>query len=150
MLTQSWGRIVAQSGLLNSGVFFITAPAQPSATGLPCIRPCFTVDSTLSWASLSDQSIKLVFNNLHRFGSVTNKQTEAVEKSKGEWTRGKIWLQEVTMGLFLVTDDRILNGPLGRTAHSAAFRFTTLASLAPSIHGFDHSLRSLPGRTIDF
>ena len=26
---------------LNSEQFRITAPAQPSATGLPCIQPCF-------------------------------------------------------------------------------------------------------------
>ena len=55
-------------------------------------------------------------------------------------------------GAFLVKEDRVLKGPLGsslrsfaRTAHSAhSLRNTTLASLARSVHGLAHSLRSLP------
>ena len=62
-------------------------------------------------------------------------------------------------------DNRVFNGPLGRslrsfarTAHSAHSlrsaplryaRFATLASLARSIHGLAHSLRSLPRGTVE-
>jgi len=61
-------------------------------------------------------------------------------------------------------DNRVFNGPLGRslrsfarTAHSAHSlrsaplryaRFATLASLARSVHGLAHSLRSLPRGTV--
>ena len=54
-------------------------------------------------------------------------------------------------------DNCVFNGPLGCTTysahsfrslaaltHSAALRFSKLASLARSIHGLAHSLRSLP------
>ena len=57
------------------------------------------------------------------------------------------------LGAFLVKDDRVLKGPLGRslrsfarTAHSAALRF---ALLARSIHGLAHSLCSLPRGTVE-
>ena len=60
----------------------------------------------------------------------------------------------ITRGGFLVTDNRILNGPFScslrlfaRTAHPltryTVLRFAALASLARSIHGFAHSLCSL-------
>ena len=56
--------------------------------------------------------------------------------------------------VFLVTDNRVFNGPLGRslclftrTNHSAhslpELHFATLALLARSIHGLAYSLRSL-------
>ena len=69
------------------------------------------------------------------------------------------WLPEVA---FLVTDNRVFNGPLGRSLrsfartynsayslrsapqHSAAFRFFALASLVRSIHGLAQSLHLLP------
>ena len=62
-----------------------------------------------------------------------------------------------TMGAFLVKDDRVLKGPLGRslrsfarTAYSAhLLRIATLASLARSIHGLAYSLRSLPRGTVE-
>ena len=72
---------------------------------------------------------------------------------------------DVRMGTFLVTDNRVLNGPLGRslrsfarTAHSAhslrsaLLRYAhlaTLTSLARSVHGLAHSLRSLPRGTVE-
>ena len=61
-------------------------------------------------------------------------------------------------------DNRVFNGPLGRslrsfarTAHSlrnaplrsAALRFATLALLARSVHGLAHSLGSLPCGTVE-
>ena len=63
------------------------------------------------------------------------------------------------MGAFLVKDNRVFNGPLGRSlvrsltlltplTRSAALRFTMLASLARSIHGLAHSLRSIPHGTV--
>ena len=60
-------------------------------------------------------------------------------------------------GAFLVKDDCVLKGPLGRslrwfarTAHSAhSLRSATLASLARSVHGLAHSLRSLPRGTVE-
>ena len=70
-------------------------------------------------------------------------------------------------GAFLVTDNRVFNGPLGRSlrsllapltplTRSAALCFATLASLARSLHGLArshhglaHSLRSLPRGTVE-
>ena len=71
-----------------------------------------------------------------------------------------IWTRWYTQRAFLVKDDCVLKGPLGRslrffarTAHSltrsAALRFATLALLARSVHGLAHSLRSLPGGTVE-
>ena len=45
-------------------------------------------------------------------------------------------------GAFLVKDDRVLKGPLGRSLRS-------FARTAHSIHGLAHSLRSLPRRTVE-
>ena len=61
------------------------------------------------------------------------------------------------VGAFIVTDNRVFNGPLGRslrsfarTTHSAhSLRSTPLALLARSIHGLAHSLRSLPRGTVE-
>ena len=39
--------------------------------------------------------------------------------------------------------------PLTPLTHSAALRFSTLAALTHSIHGLDHSLRSLPRGTVE-
>ena len=76
----------------------------------------------------------------------------------------------MTLGAFLVTDNRVFNGPLGRSlalltpltrsaalhfamlallARSAALHFATLALLARSVHGLAHSLRSLPRGTVE-
>ena len=60
-------------------------------------------------------------------------------------------------GAFLVIDNCVFYGPLGHslrsftcTAHSAhSLRSATLASLARSIHGLVHSLRSLPRGTVE-
>ena len=61
------------------------------------------------------------------------------------------------MGPVSTRDNRVLKGPLGRslrsfarTAHSAhSLRSAMLASLARSVHGLAHSLRSLPRGTVD-
>ena len=58
---------------------------------------------------------------------------------------------------FLVRDNRVFNGQLGsrsfaRTTHCAVLRFAPLASLyslTHSVHGFAHSLRSLPRGTVE-
>ena len=59
-----------------------------------------------------------------------------------------------SLGAFLVKDDRVLKGPLGRslrsftrTAHSA--HSLCSATLASSVHGLAHSLCSLPCRTVE-
>ena len=57
-------------------------------------------------------------------------------------------------GAFLVTDNCVLDGPLGRSLHSFArttnsLPKTTLASLACSIHRLPHSLYSLPRGTVE-
>merc|ERR1712168_399534 len=64
-----------------------------------------------------------------------------------------------SMGLLLVVTIAFLTGhsvtryvrslaPLTPLTRSAALRFATLASLARSIHGLAHSLRSLPRGTV--
>ena len=71
----------------------------------------------------------------------------------------------IDIGPVSIRDNRVLNGPLGRslrsfarTAHSAhSLRsaplryacFAMLASLARSVHGLAHSLRSLPRGTVE-
>jgi len=51
-------------------------------------------------------------------------------------------------GAFLVKDDRVSKGPLGRSLCSFA-RTAHSATLARSVHGLAHSLRSLPRRTVE-
>ena len=52
------------------------------------------------------------------------------------------------LGPFSTRDNRVLKEPLGRSlrsfARSAALRFAMFATLARSVHGLAHSLRSLP------
>ena len=59
-------------------------------------------------------------------------------------------------GVFLVTDDLVLNGPLGRSlrlfaraAHSAHSLCSAPLRYARSVHGLAHSLRSLPCGTVE-
>ena len=58
-------------------------------------------------------------------------------------------------GAFLVKDDRVLKGPLGSLAmfvrsHRSLRSLASLAcSLACSVHGLAHSLRSLPRGTVE-
>ena len=60
--------------------------------------------------------------------------------------------------MFLVTDNRVFNKPLGRSlrrsltplTRSVALCFAKLALLAHSIHGLAHSLLSLPHGTVKF
>ena len=47
--------------------FRITAPAQPSATGLPCIRPCLTWSLGLLQLSLGDQNLGLGLSGTDSF-----------------------------------------------------------------------------------
>ena len=58
------------------------------------------------------------------------------------------------MGVFLVKEDRVLKGPLGRSlrsfSHSAhSLRSATLALLARSVHGLTYSLCLLPRGTVE-
>ena len=69
---RSVGTSVRWSHFLIASGFHITAPAQPSATGLPCIRPCSELILNLQVAFPNESKSSLTENHKHFLAAEVN------------------------------------------------------------------------------